>query len=317
MREPPPEEGAVADAAAPAAKPDPKAKPAGEEDIPVMKTGTTDAVLEILKHINDYTTMWEGRGDRANFEDPVDIELARKEVYPKVETEIKQSVDQEIENELKNLINLYQPAKGKKGKAGGGKKGKKAKGAGGKKGKKKNWVSKAVENQYTSDDAVVSDLAMADHVLITVVPAYFKDFVGEFAYMGQVQRVQEPFAVAPSSQMIKSMIIEHCVLPLASLHIRQRVKPEMCAKSLLIYGPSGTGKSMLARCIATETGAAFFNLSPSVIEGKYTTATHGKTGTDLLIYKVFMVAQYLAARGGPSIIYIDHVEQCSGKSAAA
>ena len=25
-----------------------------------------------------------------------------------------------------------------------------------------------------------------------VTPAYFKDFVGEFAYMGQVQRVQEP-----------------------------------------------------------------------------------------------------------------------------
>jgi hypothetical protein len=308
MREAPPEEGAVADDAAKGAqKTDAKGKPV-EEEIPVMKTGTTDAVLEILKHINDYTTMWEGRGDRANFEDPVDIELARKEVYPRVEAEIKKIVDQEIENELKNLINLYQPAKGKKGKAGGGKKKKGGK-AGGKKGKKKNWVSKAVENQYTSDDACVSDLAMTDHVLLTVAPAYFKDFVGEFAYMGQVQRVQEPFAVAPSAQMVKSMIIEHCVLPLASLHIRQRVKPEMCARSLLIYGPRGTGKSMLARCIATETGAAFFNLSPSVIEGKYTTATHGKTGTDLLIYKVFMVAQYLAAKGGPSIIYIDHVEQ--------
>jgi hypothetical protein len=109
--------------------------------------------------------------------------------------------------------------------------------------------------------------------------------------------------------MIKSLIIEHCVLPLASLHVRQRTNPAMCARSLLLYGPRGTGKTMLVRCIATETGAAVFNISPSVIEGKYTPVTHGKTGSDVLVYKVFMCAQFLANKGGPSIIYIDHVDK--------
>jgi AAA+ superfamily predicted ATPase len=102
--------------------------------------------------------------------------------------------------------------------------------------------------------------------------------------------------------MIKSLLIEHCVLPLASLHVRQRVKPEMTARSLLIYGPRGTGKSMLARAIATEAGAMFFDISPHVIEGQY---TQGKAGPDMLVYKVLCVAQDLS----PSVIYVDNVEQ--------
>jgi len=286
----------------------------------VTKTGTTQAVHDILQHINDYTQNWENpTAERANFEDPVDIELARAEVRPSVEEEMRKLVEQEIEGELQNIKKLYEAPK-KKGKAGGGKKGKKAKGGGAKKGKKKNWVNKTVEQKYVGsggDDGCVGELA-GFGMLGTVTPAYFKDFVGEFAYMGQVQRVQEPFAVAPSSQMIKSMIIEHCVLPLASLHVRTRLDdpeklkqgaPRMVARSLLIYGPRGTGKSMLARCIATETGAAFFNISPSVIEGKYTMSTSGKTGPDELIYKTFMVSQYLASYGGPSIIYIDQVDK--------
>lgn len=59
---------------------------------------------------------------------------------------------------------------------------------------------------------------------------------------------------------------------------------------------------MLARAIATGTGAAFFDLSPAVIDGK---STQGKTGSALLIYKVFICAQDMA----PSVIYIDQVDQ--------
>lgn len=40
-----------------------------------------------------YEQMWEGRGERgANFEQRVDLELARMAVYPKVEADIRQQV---------------------------------------------------------------------------------------------------------------------------------------------------------------------------------------------------------------------------------
>merc|ERR1712061_435409 len=84
--------------------------------------------------------------------------------------------------------------------------------------------------------------------------------------------------------------------------IRQKAPEVLTARSLLLYGPKGSGKSMLARAIAAETGATFFDLSPAIIEGK---STQGKTGSALLVYKTFICAQDMA----PSIIYIDQVDQ--------
>jgi len=90
---------------------------------------------------------------------------------------------------------------------------------------------------------------------------------------------------------------------LANINIRMGIKnPDMTARSLLLYGPKGTGKSMLARAIATEAGACFFDISPAVIDGKF---PHPKTGGDLLVYTVHLVAQ----DNSPSVIYIDEVEK--------
>jgi SpoVK/Ycf46/Vps4 family AAA+-type ATPase len=58
---------------------------------------------------------------------------------------------------------------------------------------------------------------------------------------------------------------------------------------------------MLARAIATEAGATFFDLSPKVIEGK---STNGKLGAPMLIYKTFLCAQDMA----PSVVYFDECE---------
>ncbi|CAD7956861.1 unnamed protein product [Amoebophrya sp. A25] len=131
-------------------------------------------------------------------------------------------------------------------------------------------------------------------------PCTLSDIVGEFQYLGAYQRTQETYCPPPSIQMVKSLIVEHCILPLSSLSIRQKIP--YAARSLLLYGPKGSGKTMFARSIATELGATFFDISPSVIEGKYTMA---KTGAALLIYKVFLVAQDCA----PSVVYIDQIDQ--------
>jgi AAA+ superfamily predicted ATPase len=63
---------------------------------------------------------------------------------------------------------------------------------------------------------------------------------------------------------------------------------------------------MLARAIATEAGAAFFDLSPKVIEDKGMTGPTGtKNATDWLIYKTYLCAADMS----PSVIYIDEVDQ--------
>ena len=41
------------------------------------------------------------------------------------------------------------------------------------------------------------------------------------------------------------------------------------AKALLLYGCAGTGKGLLARAIAQDTGAAYFNLSPLNTDTKF------------------------------------------------
>merc|ERR1719473_2452233 len=195
--------------------------------------------------------------------------------------------------------------KGKKGKGGKGKKGaKKPKG-----GKVKKWcpaVNTCCNNPTEREDCVPYLVQLG--ILKKIKPCHLEDFLGEYHYLGAMQRVipsprtSIPYCPAPSAQMTRSLIVEHCVLPLAATDIRQKAPESLTARSLLLYGPKGSGKSMLARAIATETGSTFFDLSPAVIEGK---STAGKIGSDLLVYKVFICAQDMA----PSVIYIDQIDQ--------
>merc|ERR550514_2043787 len=192
---------------------------------------------------------------------------------------------------------MYEKVKGKKGKK-DKKKGKVGKGKKDKKGgKQKKWC--AAVGMISNREDCFPDLVQQG-ILKKIKPERLEAIHGEFQYLGAIQRVQETYCPPPSPQMIKQLVVEHCMLPLASTSIRQ--KAPYAARSLLLYGPKGSGKSMLARAIATETGATFFDISPAVIEGK---STGAKIGAALLVYKVFICAQDMS----PSVIYIDQVDQ--------
>jgi len=70
------------------------------------------------------------------------------------------------------------------------------------------------------------------------------------------------------------------------------------SRGILLAGPSGTGKTLLAKVIANETDFNFISILPSDIFQKYQEASVNK------LKQLFLEAEVNA----PSIIFIDHIE---------
>ncbi|KAK3011687.1 hypothetical protein RJ639_010867 [Escallonia herrerae] len=110
------------------------------------------------------------------------------------------------------------------------------------------------------------------------------------------------FADIGSLDEIKESLQELVMLPLRRPDLFNGGLLKPC-RGILLFGPPGTGKTMLAKAIANEAGASFINVSMSTITSKW-------FGEDEKNVRALFT---LAAKVSPTIIFVDEVDSMLGQ----
>uniref|UniRef100_A0A7N0UWT8 AAA+ ATPase domain-containing protein n=1 Tax=Kalanchoe fedtschenkoi TaxID=63787 RepID=A0A7N0UWT8_KALFE len=110
------------------------------------------------------------------------------------------------------------------------------------------------------------------------------------------------FADIGAMDEIKESLQELVMLPLRRPDLFKGGLLKPC-RGILLFGPPGTGKTMLAKAIAKEAGASFINVSMSTITSKW-------FGEDEKNVRALFT---LAAKVSPTIIFVDEVDSMLGQ----
>ncbi|GAV85097.1 AAA domain-containing protein [Cephalotus follicularis] len=110
------------------------------------------------------------------------------------------------------------------------------------------------------------------------------------------------FADVGALDEIKESLQELVMLPLRRPDLFKAGVLKPC-RGILLFGPPGTGKTMMAKAIAKESGASFLNVSMSTITSKW-------FGEDEKNVRGLFT---LAAKVSPTIIFVDEVDSMLGQ----
>ncbi|KAL8064077.1 hypothetical protein ABFS82_01G067200 [Erythranthe guttata] len=110
------------------------------------------------------------------------------------------------------------------------------------------------------------------------------------------------FADIGALDELKESLQELVMLPLRRPDLFEGGLLKPC-RGILLFGPPGTGKTMMAKAIANEAGASFINVSMSTITSKW-------FGEDEKNVRALFT---LAAKVSPTIIFVDEVDSMLGQ----
>lgn len=119
-----------------------------------------------------------------------------------------------------------------------------------------------------------------------------KQIFNEIVIQGDEVRWDDVAGLEIAKDALKETVVYPFLRPDLFMGLREP------ARGMLLFGPPGTGKTMLARAVATESKSTFFAISASSLTSKYL----GES--EKLVRALFSIAKALA----PSIIFVDEID---------
>lgn len=119
-----------------------------------------------------------------------------------------------------------------------------------------------------------------------------KNILNEIVVKGDEVHWEDVAGLEGAKKALKEAVVYPFLRPDLFMGLREP------ARGMLLFGPPGTGKTMLARAVATESKSTFFAISASSLTSKW----HGES--EKLVRALFALAKALA----PSIIFVDEID---------